>query len=130
MVSLKTNRTEASISGKRTLGLLWMGCSLCIALGVLFFRSFRPELVVFSNDGPLGANHAAFFSLPSAFFGIWQDLTWVGSWAGSALPTITYMILWLLGPVGFAKFYAPLCLLVLGLSAWMFFRQSGFRPAV
>jgi hypothetical protein len=103
---------------------------LGLVLSVLFFRSFEREQVLFSNDGPLGANSAACFRLPATFRGIWQDLTWVGSWAGSAMPTVTYCLIWILKPVGFAKFYAPITLLILGLSAWFFFRQLGFRPMV
>src|SRR5437867_464478 len=99
MSAPKTNRPAPAVATWAQPGVLWMSVALLLALGVLFFRSFQPEQVVFSNDGPLGANNAAFFSLPSAFIGIWQDLTWVGGWAGSALPTITYIILWTLGPV-------------------------------
>jgi len=38
------------------------------------------------------------------------------------------MILWMAGPVGFAKFYAPIALLTLGLGAWTFFRRLGLSP--
>jgi hypothetical protein len=49
---------------------------------------------------------------------------------GTAFPSLTYLLLWTLKPLGFAKFYAPITLLVLGLSVWLCFRQLGFRPAV
>ncbi len=96
----------------------------------LFARSLQPGQILFSSDGPLGANAAAYAALPEAFHGMWQDLNWVGGHAGSAFPSLTYLLLWGLGPQAFAKFYAPLSLLVLGCSAWLFFRQLGLRPVV
>lgn len=105
---------------------------LLLALGavllVLFARSFAPGHILFSSDGPLGANAAAYAALPGAFRGMWQDLNWVGGHAGSAFPSLTYLLLWVLGPLWFAKLYAPISLLVLGCSAWLFFRQLGLRP--
>lgn len=107
---------------------------LLLALGavllVLFARSLAPGNILFSSDGPLGANAAAYARLPEAFRGMWQDLNWVGGPAGSAFPSLTYLLLWGLGPLGFAKWYAPISLLVLGFSAWLFFRQLGLRPVV
>jgi hypothetical protein len=51
-----------------------------------------------------------------------MDLYWVGI-NGAALPLgISNMLLWILGPVGFAKFYSPTTLLLLGICAWLFFR--------
>ncbi|MEO8426896.1 MAG: hypothetical protein ABI651_07275 [Verrucomicrobiota bacterium] len=108
----------------------WMLLCSAGVLAVLFYKSFDPAQALFANDGPLGANKAAAMALPEAFKGIWHDLNWVGGWTGSALPTLTYVLNWILGPVGFAKFYAPITVLVLGLSAWFFFRQLGFRPMV
>jgi hypothetical protein len=106
------------------------GLILFAVLAFLFAPSFRPEQVLFSNDGPLGLNAARANALPGAFSGTWQDLNWLGSWGGSALPTMTYALLWWLKPVGFAKFYAPAALWLLGMSAWLMFRRLGFRPFV
>lgn len=103
---------------------------IAAALALLFIRSFTESQVLFSNDGPLGINMAKANSIPEGFNGVWQDLNWLGAWGGSALPTITYSILWLLKPIAFAKFYAPFCLLFLGLSVWLFFRQLRFAPVV
>lgn len=63
--------------------------------------------------------------LPQRFFGCWQDLNAVGFREGSAVPSITFALQWLLGPVLFSKLYAPIALMILGLSAWHFFRQVG-----
>lgn len=107
---------------------------LALALGavllVLFARSFEPGQILFSSDGPLGANAAAYAAMPDAFRGMWQDLNWVGGQAGSAFPSLTYALLWGLGPLWFAKLYAPVSLFVLGFAAWLFCRQLGFRPVV
>ncbi len=107
---------------------------LLLALGAvllaLFARSSSPGQILFSSDGPLGANAAAYAALPEAFRGMWQDLNWVGGHAGSAFPSLTYGLLWGLGPLWFAKLYAPISLLVLGAAAGVFFRQLGLRPVV
>ncbi len=68
------------------------------------------------------------FKLPAAFTGAWFDLNTLGYQVGG-LPNITFVLQWILGPVLFSKLYAPLCLLVLGLSAWAFFWQSKLTPA-
>lgn len=62
--------------------------------------------------------------LPGRFFGCWQDLNAVGYREGSAVPSITFALQWLLGPVLFSKLYAPIALTLLGLSAWFFFKQT------
>ncbi|MBM3881587.1 MAG: hypothetical protein FJ387_17990 [Verrucomicrobia bacterium] len=103
---------------------------LLVVLGGLFSRSFQPGQILFSSDGPIGANAAQAAALPAAFTGYWQDLNWLGAYTGNASPTVTYLLLWVLGPLAFAKFYAPISLLLLGLSAWVLLRQLGFRPSV
>ena len=102
---------------------------LLMVVGLLFFESCKPGIVLFANDGPLGANVAEQFHMPGAFTGVWQTLNWVGGFSGSSAPNLTNALLWTLGPVGFAKFYAPFSILVLGLCAWLAFRQQRFSPA-
>ncbi|HKQ40616.1 MAG TPA: hypothetical protein VJ063_21275 [Verrucomicrobiae bacterium] len=113
-------------------GKTWLGCAALLigVLFLLFFRSLNPEMVLFANDGPLGANAADASRPPTTFKGAWFDLNWLGNSGGSQPVTITYVLLWLLGPVGFAKFYGPITLLLLGLGGWLFFRQTRFRPMV
>ena len=98
-------------------------------LGLLFIKSFFPGIIHFANDGPLGAIAAEQARMPSAFTGVWIILNWVGSNVGGVIVNVIYSLLWLLGPVGFAKFHAPISVLVLGLSAWLAFRQLKFSPA-
>jgi hypothetical protein len=106
----------------------WGPLILAVALIALFYRSFLPNFVHFSNDGPLGQQNVDWMRLPSAVFGMWDDLNDTGSNAGSFSPSITMALKWLLGPVGYTKFYAPCALLILGLGAWMFFRRLKLAP--
>ena len=99
-------------------------------LALIFHKSFAPDLIVFSNDGPLGAISAKSGELPSGFTGVWQDLNWIGVKGISAPPNLTALLDWIVGPYIFSKFYPPIALLFLGLSVWIFFRQLGFHPAV
>ncbi|MBI1839842.1 MAG: hypothetical protein HYR88_03195 [Verrucomicrobia bacterium] len=113
----------------RLLALLLAGV-LALILGFLFRDSFRPGWTHFLNDGPLGALKADYNKTPDAFFGVWQDLNWVGAHGGSLLPSFTFGQFQLLGPVGFSKFHAPIALFFLGLATWVACRGLGFRPAV
>ena len=97
-------------------------------LAVLFWRSFLPGFVHFNNDGPLGAQNVHYTKLPAAASGMWADLNDTGGGAGTYSPNFTGTLTWLLGPVGIAKFYAPVALLILGLGAWTFFRQLKLSP--
>ena len=101
---------------------------LAAVLGLLFWKSFVPGFVHFSNDGPLGTQNADWLGLPYGLTGIWDDLNSIG-FGGSAFPlNLNTMICWILGPVGYAKFLAPVALFILGLGAWIFFRQLKLTP--
>src|SRR3954466_15320710 len=82
---------------------------------VLFLPSLTPDRALFANDGPLGTLKADAVAPPSSFVGVWHDLNWLGVNAGSQVVSPSFLLLWLLGPVGFAKFYGPITLLLLGL---------------
>ncbi len=103
---------------------------LVSVLFLFFFKSFSADWIVFSNDGPLGANKSAAAQLPDAIFGQWWDLNWVGSAQPNAPASLTTALRWFLGPVFFAKFYSFACLFVLGMSAWLFFRVMRFHSIV
>jgi hypothetical protein len=101
---------------------------LLVALALCFHSSLRSEEVLFSNDAPLGALKA-YSDVASTFFtGAWHDLNWLGVEQPSLLPNITFAFYFLLGPLIYAKFFVPIALCILGLSAWVFFRQLRFRP--
>jgi hypothetical protein len=97
-------------------------------LSILFWFCFVPGKILASNDGPLGAQVARCRELPGIFLGTWNDLNSIGINEGSAFPGPTYGLSWLLKPVGYAKFFAPLSIIFLGLTAWCFFRQIGLSP--
>ena len=107
----------------------WRAAGLLVAvLTILFWRSFLPDYVHFSNDGPLGVQNAAWLKLPDGVTGMWVDLNILGQSGGTAVPSITGLLSWLLTPIGDAKFFIPCALFVLGLGAWMFFRALKLTP--
>lgn len=101
---------------------------LAIILGLLFWKCFLPGYVHFSNDGPLGQQNAAWLKLPAGFTGCWYDLNDVGSNVGTVVPSLSMMIHWAIGPVGYAKFLTPIALFILGFGAWTFIRQLKLSP--
>ena len=105
-----------------TLGLFF------VVIAVLLHGVFLPEQTQFSNDGPLGELMAQCHRLPDRFTGCWSDLNSVGFNGGAASPDISFGLEWLLGPVWFSKIRAIVSLLILGLGAWFFSRQSRLSP--
>ena len=101
---------------------------LAVVLAVLFAKSFLPGYVHFSNDGPLGQMNAACAKMPGVLTGSWFDLNDIGSSSGAMAPGISAMLSWVLGPVGCSKFFQPLCLFILGIGAWVFFRRLKLSP--
>ncbi|HVU09171.1 MAG TPA: hypothetical protein VHG89_11575 [Verrucomicrobiae bacterium] len=97
-------------------------------LGLLFAKSFIPDYVHFSNDGPLGQQNTEWSKLPGSIWGTWDDLNSIGVNAGSFPPSVVTLIRWLLGAVGYAKFLVPVALFILGIGAWTFFRQLKLSP--
>jgi hypothetical protein len=92
-------------------------------LGLLFWRSFLPDYVHFSNDGPLGTLFEEQNQLPQIFTGMWADLNSIGSNDGTATSSISSILRWGLPPVVFAKIYPVVALFILGLGSCFFFRQ-------
>ncbi len=103
---------------------------LALIVAVMFHQSFKPGLVHFSSDGPLGIMAAEDLSLPEGFTGFWFDSNWLGASLGTASPTFTFFMMWLFSPVMAAKFLAPTFVFVAGLAAAFCFRIFGFRPMV
>ncbi|MGO9587595.1 MAG: hypothetical protein ACLP2Y_15495 [Limisphaerales bacterium] len=101
---------------------------LAVILAALFWKSFLPDYVLFSNDGPLGQQNTSWSQLPAAFTGTWWDLNDIGGNAGSYPLDLSALIRWVLSPVAFAKFFQPLGLFILGLGAWTFLRALKLTP--
>ncbi|MBI3878283.1 MAG: YfhO family protein [Verrucomicrobia bacterium] len=104
-------------------------CLLAV-LAVQFHPSLIPEQMLFANDGPLGLMMGYAEDALSSLAGTWQDLSWIGGQAPSGSLNFTNLLLMLVGPVAFIKIYAPATQLLLGLCAWIFFRQLRFNPLV
>ena len=101
---------------------------LLVILCALWAKSFIPGQVAFSNDGPLGEQNTAWQRFPGTLTGSWDDLNDIGIPVGASSPTFTSIETWLLGPVGYSKFYVPIALFILGIGAWTFFRQLKLSP--
>jgi hypothetical protein len=101
---------------------------LAAILAVLFWRSFEPNEVIFSNDGPLGGLMAALNRVPDVFVGAWHDLNWIGTQSPTPALNLTSIIRLLTNPLSFSKTFAPLSLFILGLGAWFCFRQMKLAP--
>ena len=102
---------------------------LVVVLAALYYRSFQPNQVLFSNDGPFGKiiseSSKTDFKSASA---VWQDQNWLGNEGVTPAPNFNMFLLMMLTPLGYAKFAAPIGLLVSGLSAWLFFQQLKLAP--
>ena len=107
---------------------IWFVVLLMGVLAVLFWRSFLPDYVHFSNDAPLGTQMLRCAQPPEVFTSIWFDQGILGGSGGSWAVDPTGLIRWLLGPVGHAKFEASAALFILGFGAWIFFRQLKLTP--
>ncbi len=74
--------------------------ALAAILCLLFWRSFVPSQVPFSNDGPLGTVVAAQADPRTSWSGGWQDLNWIGSEFPTPGPSVSFgfRMLIFLGP--------------------------------
>ena len=115
-----------SPSGRKQF-LLFAACAIGLLL-FLFWKSFDPRFVLFSNDGPLGAQHMSAIKQPSAYSGVWYDLNSIGMNGGSFFPNLTAVLLWFLGPLYTAKFYAMISIAILGVCGWLCFRMMNLTP--
>ncbi|MBI3853387.1 MAG: hypothetical protein HY298_24330 [Verrucomicrobia bacterium] len=122
------NRTTPASSVRRDFFILLLG--LIAVLVVLFHKSFQSGQVIFSNDGPLGALVSQSDVTLNNLDCVWQPLNWLGTAQPSVPPSLVTLILLLTGPILYSKIIVPICLLVLGLCAWFYFRQMRFNATV
>lgn len=120
------NNPAPYASPRRSFALVALLLATIVCL--LFVRSFSPEHVAFSNDGPLGGMVAEQNRLPAIFSGLWQDLNWLGMQFPAPSPTISTAFRLITSPLVFSKFYCPFALFILGLCAWFCFRQWKLAP--
>src|SRR6266536_1551214 len=136
-VAMPIEMSSALPNTARRRDFLVLVLCLVAVLSILFHKSFEPEQIVFSNDGPLGPNRAQAEYALSHFRGYWQNLNWLGlEYPGFFCDVSSFLMASLntvspdFGPVLFAKIFAPFGVFLLGLSAWFLFRQLRFRPWV
>jgi len=87
-----------------------------LILSVLFIIMWFPmvtnwDLVQFNNDTPVGNLAADSVQLPGAFFGIWQDLNWLGK------SEVVYPLLCPSGIFRLACWYPNTSLIIIGFVA-------------
>lgn len=111
-----------------TRGALAAAGLLAGVLLLFFWPGFQAGVVHFSNDGPLGTQMGHWLKLPDGIWGMWGDLNDIGSNAGTYWLDVSTLVHWVLGPVGFAKFFQAIALLILGLGAWSLFRALKLSP--
>ncbi|MBM3875242.1 MAG: YfhO family protein [Verrucomicrobia bacterium] len=104
--------------------------ALSAVLAVQFHKSFAPDQMLFANDGPLGVMVAYRDDAVGNLAGVWQDLTWLGGQSPGGTLNLTTVLTAGLGPFTFMKFFTPFTQLLLGVCAWLFFRQLRFNPLV
>ena len=120
----------SSTATPKSSGFLTALVIFLLPLGYLFHNSFNADLTLFSNDGPLAQQLAEWYNLPEGFTGMWMDSNWLGYSLGPATISPASIILAVLGGLYYSKLVVPICLLLLGLSAWVFGRASGFSRGV
>ena len=129
----KTTATARQVTSRNSTGklsgfLILLTILLAIMVA-LFHRSFVSNQVLFSNDGPLGIISSQSNQTDlNAAGGVWQDLNWLGAEGITPAPNFSMLLIMLLKPLAYAKFAAPIGLLILGFSAWLFFRQLRLAP--
>ncbi len=100
-------------------------------LAWLWRDSFDPRMLAFANDAPYGMMSAySEFRWSNFWSGSWNPQFWLGMPALPLQPAFSHGLFLLGGPLAFAKFAAPLSMLLLGLGAYAFCRQQKFNPAV
>ncbi|MDB6055203.1 MAG: hypothetical protein JWN25_2726, partial [Verrucomicrobiales bacterium] len=115
---------------RRLKGFFILVLVLSIILVSMFHNGIEAGYVLNSNDGPFGIQSAQYTSYPGMFSGGWNDLNWLGANIGNAGPSITPMLVWILGPLWFSKIYSLLGLLFLGIAMWFACRQFKLSPMV
>ncbi len=119
---MKIAKTQTSANIPRLLLFLL----LAVILAALFWKSFLPEYVIFSNDGSFAIVKSDWIHLPESFIGSWADLNSLGISGGAVVPNFTQAFRWIFGAVGYAKFLAPVSLWFMGAAAFFFFRRAGY----
>lgn len=122
------NETGNLPSKNRMSPVIWTALFLALVLSVLFHKSFTPNWVHFSNDGPYGAIVAQESLMPDDLTGTWVDLNWLGGEYLPASPSFTSLLRCVLSPLSYGQLLPPVTLLFVGLCASFCFRKLGLSP--
>ncbi len=98
---------------------------LFVILVCLFWKSFLPQWIIFSNDGSYAVQKMQWTHLPEAFLGSWYDQYSIGVNGGAVVPNFTQTFRWFFGALGYSKSIAPISLWFFGVAAFFFFRRAG-----
>ncbi len=80
------------------------------------------------NDTSLGEFKVASARLPDDYAGHWMSESWIGVKTPAASPDLATILATFISPEMYLKIFTPLTMLLLGLSAWVLFRQLKFSP--
>ena len=111
-------------SGRK--GFLLCAAIVALLLSFLFFRAFTPDYVVFSNDGPYGLMMPPQNRMPAILTGLWQDLNWIGGAVPAPVPSVSSALRLVASPLIVSKIFPAFSLFVVGICAWICFRQYKF----
>jgi len=117
-------KTSTPQSSTKTPRLILFGVLFVILVG-MFWKSFLPQWIIFSNDGSYAVQEMQWTHLPESFLGSWYDQNTIGVNAGAVVPNFTQAFRWAFGALGYSKFIAPIALWFFGAAAFFFFRRAG-----
>ena len=63
--------------------------------------------------------------MPQVLLGAWHDLNWIGSQSPTPALNLTSLLRLVTGPLLFSKVFPPFALFLMGLGAWVFFKELG-----
>lgn len=128
---MKTSKLQSSTNNPRRILFL----TLFVILVVLFSwqtnkdgvwgKLFRPQYILFSNDGSYAVQKMQWTHLPESFLGSWYDLNAIGVNGGAVVPDFTQTFRWIFGALGYSKSIDPVALWFFGAAAFFFFRRAG-----
>jgi hypothetical protein len=130
--AMSIGKSSTAPSGRRGLFSLLslVAVLLFVILSALFFRSYQPRQVLFSNDGPYGGVVCEFNRMPGTMTGVWRDLNWLGNEDLSPAPTISTFLRLVTyqDPMIYSKWFCPFSLFFAGLCACFCFRKFQLAP--
>jgi hypothetical protein len=99
------------------------------AIALLCFgKALFPGMMHEWNDLPLGALSAEYFDPKTLLLGFWDDLNWLGIRIPEVPINLSTLLGLVLGPLWYAKLFPSICLFILGIGSWIYFKSLRFSP--